>query len=87
MLRLSILIFHLHAVDPVYFPQIEVVGDIANSIWQIKERILKQGAWDFSYFMKIKEYTEANLLEGTEDNRFPIYPQRLVAEVRKAMPS
>ena len=26
------------AVDPVYFPQVEVVGDIANSIWQIKEK-------------------------------------------------
>ena len=36
------------SVDPVYFPQVEVVGDIANSIWQIKERILRQGRWDFS---------------------------------------
>src|SRR3954453_19833007 len=24
-------------VDPVYFPQIELIGDIANAIWQIKE--------------------------------------------------
>jgi acetolactate synthase-1/2/3 large subunit len=27
-------------VDPVYFPQIEVIGDIANAIWQIKEDIV-----------------------------------------------
>ncbi len=79
--------FSSAAVDPVYFPQVEVVGDIANSIWQIKERILKQNTWDFSYFMKVKEHTEAHLLEGIEDSRFPIYPQRLVAEVRKVMPS
>ncbi len=32
-------------VDPVYFPQIEVIGDIANAIWQIKEDIVEQGRW------------------------------------------
>ncbi len=42
------------AVDPVYFPQVEVVGDIANSIWQISEKIRTQNAWDFSYFMKVR---------------------------------
>jgi acetolactate synthase-1/2/3 large subunit len=73
-------------VDPVYFPQLEVVGDIANSVWQVKERILKQGRWDFAYFLKVKEKVEEHLKEGTEDSRFPIYPQRLVADVREAMP-
>lgn len=75
------------SVDPVYFQQLEVVGDIANSIWQIKERILSQGAWDFSYFMRVREHGEAHVLEGADDPRFPVYPQRLVAEVRRAMPS
>ena len=74
-------------VDPVYFPQVEVVGDIANSIWQIKERIQNQDSWDFSYFMKVREAVEAHLLEGADDDRFPMYPQRLLADVRKAMPS
>ncbi len=75
------------AVDPVYFPQVEVVGDIANSIWQICERIQVQDSWDFSYFMKVREHVEAHLLEGATDSRFPVYPQRLVAAVRKVMPS
>lgn len=75
------------AVDPVYFPQVEVVGDIANSIWQICEKIQVQDSWDFSYFMKVREHVEAHLLEGANDSRFPIYPQRLVADVRKAMPA
>ncbi len=74
-------------VDPVYFPQVEVVGDIANSIWQIKERIQTQNTWDFSYFMKVGEAVEAHLLEGADDDRFPVYPQRLLADVRKVMPS
>ena len=72
------------AVDPVYFPQVEVVGDIANSIWQINELLQKQDHWDFSRFMEVREAGEAQVAEGADDDRFPIYPQRLVADVREA---
>jgi len=74
-------------VDPVYFPQLEVIGDIANSIWQISERIMPQGSWDFSYSLKVKKAVDAHLLEGADDPRFPMLPQRFVADVREAMPS
>ena len=74
-------------VDPVYFPQLEVIGDIANSIWQINERIMPQGSWDFSYSLKVKKAVDAHLLEGADDSRFPMLPQRFVADVREAMPS
>ena len=74
-------------VDPVYFPQLEVIGDIANSIWQISERIMPQGSWDFSYSLKVKKAVDAHLLEGADDSRFPMLPQRFVADVREAMPS
>jgi hypothetical protein len=33
--------------------QHEVVGDIANAIWQIKERVRKQEHWDFDYFLQV----------------------------------
>lgn len=69
-------------VDPVYFPQIEVIGDIANSIWQFKEQLTAQQHWDFSYFDKVRVAGEAHYAEGTDDDRFPMYPQRLVADVR-----
>jgi acetolactate synthase-1/2/3 large subunit len=75
------------SIDPVYFPQQGVVGDIANSIWQISETVEKQDSWDFSYFMEVKERIDSHLEEGADDDRFPIYPQRLVREVRDAMPS
>ena len=38
-------------VDPVYFPQIEVIGDIANAIWQMKEDIVPSGRWNFDKMM------------------------------------
>ena len=75
------------SVDPVYFPQASVVGDIANAIWQIKERITVQDAWDFSYFATVKEHLETHIVETALDSRFPVCPQRLVTDVRTAMPS
>jgi acetolactate synthase-1/2/3 large subunit len=74
-------------VDPVYFPQLEVVGDIANSIWQINEGIRIQHSWDFSYYSRINKEVEENITDGADDPRFPTIPQRLVADVRRAMPS
>jgi len=73
-------------VDPVYFPQVEVVGDIANSIWQINGRLERQSCWDCAVFDKVRAAISEHLAEGSEDGRFPIYPQRLVADVRKVMP-
>ncbi len=34
-----------------------------------------------------REAGKANLLEGADDTRFPVYPQHLVTQVREAMPS
>ena len=73
-------------VDPVYFPQVEVVGDIANSVWQMGDLITPQDHWDFSYFREVQEHVEAHVRQGADDPRYPIYPQRLVADVRQVMP-
>lgn len=76
--------FFTAAVDHVYFPQTEVVGDIANSIWQISEKLHKQDHWDFSRFAEIRAAGEEQIAEGADDDRFPVLPQRLVADVRAA---
>jgi acetolactate synthase-1/2/3 large subunit len=79
--------FRSAEVDPVYFPQIEVVGDIANAIWEIKEKIEVQDGWDFSRMLAIREANEAHVALGADDARFPVYPQRLVADLRAVLPS
>ena len=78
--------FDSAAVDPVYFPQLEVIGDIANSIWQIKEAIEKQDSWDFAFFGKVHEAYLAHRAESESDDRFPILPERFVRDVRTALP-
>ncbi|MFT6636873.1 acetolactate synthase large subunit [Alcanivorax sp. VBW004] len=78
--------FNSAQVDPVYFPQIEVVGDIANSLWQLKERLDPQEHWSFSDFHRIRDALQKHINEGIQDDSFPIRPQRLVDEIRKVMP-
>ncbi|MFS6992021.1 acetolactate synthase large subunit, partial [Escherichia coli] len=43
--------------------------------------------WDFTRLLAIREANEAQVAEGADDPRFPLYPQRLVADVRRALPS
>ncbi len=73
-------------VDAIYFPQLEVVGDIANAIWQIKESIHVQDHWDFSTFRDVQKKVEQHTTENSDDPRFPLCPQRLVSDVRAAVP-
>ncbi len=73
-------------VDTVYFPQIEVVGDIANSIWRMKQRLEKQAHWDFSFYTRVRTELFNHLSLGASDDRFPIYPVRMVKEIRDVMP-
>ena len=73
-------------VDEVYFPQLDVVGDIAGSIDGLADKLAKYEHWDFSYFERVKNDVDSHLKEGSDDTRFPIIPQHLVAQVRKAMP-
>ena len=80
--------FRSAEVDPVYFPQVEVIGDIANAVWQIGEALTENPAhWDFTRLLTIREANEAQIIEGADDDRFPVYPQRLVADIRRALPS
>jgi acetolactate synthase-1/2/3 large subunit len=79
--------FRSAEVDPVYFPQIEVVGDIANAVWQIKEDIMAQRHWDFSLMMQARKAELTHRAKYAGDLRCPIFPPYLVEQVRQAMPS
>ncbi|MEL7046789.1 MAG: thiamine pyrophosphate-dependent enzyme, partial [Pseudomonadota bacterium] len=65
---------------------LEVVGDIANSIWQIKERVTPQEHWDFSLFRAARAADIAHCNASENDERFPVLPERLVRAVRSAVP-
>lgn len=72
-------------VDNVYFPQLEVVGDILSSIERLEGK-LGQLNHDNDYFKRIKEELDKHIYEHQKDSSFPIKPQRLVSAIREAMP-
>ncbi|SFR80390.1 acetolactate synthase large subunit [Sphingomonas jatrophae] len=74
-------------VDPVYFPQVEVIGDIGNAIWQMKEEIVPSPAWTFERMAASRAAEVKHTAELETDDRFPIFPPYLVRQVRSAMPA
>jgi acetolactate synthase-1/2/3 large subunit len=79
--------FRSAEVDPVYFPQLEVVGDIANAIWQMKEDILPQRHWDFDFMLAARAAEIGHAAPYGNDQRCPIFPPYLVEQVRRIMPA
>ena len=78
--------FFASQVDEVYFPPIEVVGDIANAVSRIGEALSVSSSWDLDYFKRVKVDLDSHINERSDDPRFPVIPQRFVADVRQALP-
>ena len=73
-------------VDPVYFPHIEVIGDIANAVWQMKEAIEPSSAWQFDHMLSYRKAEIEHTAKLASDERFPIFPPHAVQQVRDALP-
>jgi len=73
-------------VDDVYFPQLDIVGDIANTIKKITDTIENNSQWDFSYFQRVTDEVNKNVKNKENDSSFPIIPQYLVSQIRTLMP-
>jgi acetolactate synthase-1/2/3 large subunit len=78
--------FSSASVDEVYFPQLELVGDIASCIEHLAARLEGESGHDFSYFWRVRDAVQRSIRDRSDDDRFPIVPQRIVADVRKVMP-
>jgi len=72
-------------VDDVYFPQLNVVGDISSSVQRMANKINIDPGKDFSYFARVKQEVESHLTKYFEDDRFPLLPQRLVNILRNQL--
>ncbi len=74
-------------VDEVYFPQLNVIGDIASSVIHLAKHLAEDPPkWDLSYFERIQADVDSHLSKYSEDSRFPMLPQRLVQLVRQNLP-
>jgi acetolactate synthase I/II/III large subunit len=73
------------SVEEVYFPQHEVIGDIAGGLDQLGDRLEGRLQHD-GFFLGLRQDILARINEGSEDARFPPLPQRIVRDVRRALP-
>ena len=78
--------FNSAEVDEVYFPQLELVGDVGSTFDRLTALCEPSDNHDFSYFNKIGQEVIKHIEEGIDDPRFPLAPQRIVADVRRVMP-
>jgi len=78
--------FSASQVDDTYFPQLDLVGDIACNIIELALLIEKQTHWDFTYDMRVIKEAQEHITKYFKDCRFPILPQRVVKTVRDIMP-
>lgn len=72
-------------VDPVYFPQLNVVGDITSSVEKLAKAVKPSESWNFDFYKKVKKEVSAHLGKYFEDERFPTLPQRLVNLLRNKL--
>ncbi|MBW5291045.1 MAG: Acetolactate synthase large subunit [Candidatus Ruthia sp. Asou_11_S2] len=68
----------------IYYPQIELIGDIANSISRIRKS-MEGHQCESLWAASIREKTRYAIHHLDEDDSFPMLPQRVVADVRKVL--
>ena len=75
-------------MDDVYFPQHEVIGCTATNMRTLANAIKPSSSWEFDYFDRVRAEIETHVFaEKADDTSFPNVPQRIVADVRHAVPS
>ncbi|WP_349998493.1 acetolactate synthase large subunit [Stenotrophomonas lacuserhaii] len=77
--------FQSATVEQVYHPDIEVLGDIGASVDALAERLEGRLATDEG-MTGLRQKILARLNDRAEEDRFPITPQRIVHDVRQAVP-
>ena len=73
-------------VDEVYFPQYELVGDVADTVQRLAELLEPTDTHNFDYFRRVREMVLEHMVESDDNPAYPMVPQRIVADVRKVMP-
>ncbi|HDS0923333.1 TPA: acetolactate synthase large subunit [Stenotrophomonas maltophilia] len=77
--------FQSATVEQVYHPDIEVIGDIGASVDGLAARLEGKLAEDQG-MVDLRQKILSRLNDRADEDRFPVTPQRLVHDVREAMP-
>ena len=70
-------------VNKLYQPDVEVIGDISDSLEQISELFIRSQKPEWAFAIRKARMDERN--SYANDDAFPVKPQRLLLDIRKAM--
>lgn len=65
--------------DTTYHADYEVIGDIANAIWQITEALVDHPNWDLSVYEPVKNRADSSMSKDT------LSPYRIITELRQVL--
>jgi acetolactate synthase I/II/III large subunit len=77
--------FHSAQIKGIYYPQVEVVGNISNSLDRLSDGLDSCYACNSEWIATIRERTRVAIHALDDDDSFPMLPQRVVADVRRVM--
>jgi len=77
--------FHSAEIKDIYYPQVEVIGDIGNSVIRLGENLDTCYACNTQWVDKIRQRTKVAIHSLDDDDSFPMLPQRVVSDVRKVI--
>lgn len=77
--------FFRNIENPYYKPDHEITGDINQIFSTINEKLDKKFP-EMAEILKLKLDIGKKIYEKSDSNNFPVLPQKIVADVRKAMP-
>lgn len=73
-------------VDDIYMPQLEVIWDIANTLWQLHESDLDASMWDFSeIYDAVAHMREQFVLSDKKEESSPVMMPRTLARLLRWM--
>lgn len=88
--KVVVIDFEPAEVDAALPVEVDIVADVADSLWSINEELDKRFAgklplFDIKKHAKLRQNIIDDLTAEAEDNSFPMKPQRVVNEMRRAL--
>lgn len=71
-------------IDSSYIPQVEVVGEISDSLAEILSRTSREGK-PHPYALELRDEIRSDYEKYANDEGFPIKPQKLIYDLRQVM--
>ena len=77
--------FKTSEVDEYYNPDLEIIGDVSNTLWVLREELKNAPKKDSSYFARLRKTIIEDHEEKANSEHFPMKPQRIIYDIRKCL--